>query len=108
EWEVLDQRRIQMDVHNHVVTAAERRSRTGQNSGPAQLSLRNLVFTSRVLGMSEGFELNEQQSESRGGLNSPVHHGRRSRPVCVVTGGSAGVGRATALHFAERGWNVAV
>jgi NAD(P)-dependent dehydrogenase (short-subunit alcohol dehydrogenase family) len=26
----------------------------------------------------------------------------------VVTGGSAGVGRATALYFAEQGWNVAV
>jgi NAD(P)-dependent dehydrogenase (short-subunit alcohol dehydrogenase family) len=26
----------------------------------------------------------------------------------VVTGGSAGVGRATALHFAQQGWNVAV
>ena len=30
------------------------------------------------------------------------------RRVCVVTGGSAGVGRATALHFARQGWNVAV
>ena len=26
----------------------------------------------------------------------------------MVTGGSAGVGRATALHFAQQGWNVAV
>lgn len=28
--------------------------------------------------------------------------------MCVVTGGSAGVGRAIALHFAQQGWNVAV
>lgn len=26
----------------------------------------------------------------------------------VITGGSAGVGRATALAFARRGWNVAL
>jgi NAD(P)-dependent dehydrogenase (short-subunit alcohol dehydrogenase family) len=53
-------------------------------------------------------ELGGQQSKSRRGLNSPIRHGQDSRPVCVVTGGSAGVGRATALHFAVRGWNVAV
>lgn len=29
-------------------------------------------------------------------------------PVCVVTGASAGVGRATALAFARRGWRVAI
>jgi len=27
--------------------------------------------------------------------------------VCVITGASAGVGRATAIHFAKHGWNVA-
>src|SRR4051812_22681889 len=31
-----------------------------------------------------------------------------ARPVCVVTGASAGVGRATALTFARRGWRVAI
>lgn len=31
-----------------------------------------------------------------------------SHRVCVITGGSAGVGRATAIHFAKQGWNVAV
>lgn len=31
-----------------------------------------------------------------------------ARPVCVVTGASAGVGRATAVAFARRGWRVAV
>jgi short-subunit dehydrogenase len=30
------------------------------------------------------------------------------RPVVVITGASAGVGRATALAFARRGWNVAL
>lgn len=31
-----------------------------------------------------------------------------SRPVVVVTGASAGVGRATAVAFAERGYDVAL
>lgn len=31
-----------------------------------------------------------------------------SPPTVVMTGGSAGVGRATALAFARRGWNVAI
>ena len=30
------------------------------------------------------------------------------RPIAVVTGASAGVGRATARHFGERGWRVAL
>ena len=33
---------------------------------------------------------------------------RDDRQVVVITGGSAGVGRATARHFAARGWRVAV
>jgi NAD(P)-dependent dehydrogenase (short-subunit alcohol dehydrogenase family) len=31
-----------------------------------------------------------------------------SKPVVVITGGSAGIGRATAVAFAKRGWRVAV
>ena len=31
---------------------------------------------------------------------------RKRTPVVVVTGASAGVGRATAVHFAEQGWDV--
>ncbi|RYY61076.1 MAG: SDR family oxidoreductase [Comamonadaceae bacterium] len=31
-----------------------------------------------------------------------------SKPVCVVTGASSGIGAATALLFAQRGWNVAI
>jgi 3-oxoacyl-[acyl-carrier protein] reductase len=30
------------------------------------------------------------------------------RPVCIVTGASSGIGAATALHFAQRGHDVAV
>jgi NAD(P)-dependent dehydrogenase (short-subunit alcohol dehydrogenase family) len=33
---------------------------------------------------------------------------RRERPVAVVTGASAGVGRATAVAFARKGWAVAL
>jgi NAD(P)-dependent dehydrogenase (short-subunit alcohol dehydrogenase family) len=45
--------------------------------------------------------------------NVPVARGRPApnggdRPVCVVTGASAGIGRATALAFARRGWRVAI
>ena len=45
--------------------------------------------------------------------NVPIARGRPARngsdrPVCVVTGASAGVGRATALAFARRGWRVAI
>lgn len=31
-----------------------------------------------------------------------------TRPVCIVTGASSGIGAATALHFAQRGHNVVV
>ena len=31
-----------------------------------------------------------------------------SKPIAAITGGSAGIGRATALAFAHRGWRVAV
>lgn len=40
---------------------------------------------------------------------APVQaRGRRRAPVVVVTGASAGIGRATALAFARRGWRVAL
>ena len=32
----------------------------------------------------------------------------RDQETVVVTGGSAGIGRATAVSFAKRGWNVAL
>lgn len=32
----------------------------------------------------------------------------KEKPVVVVTGASAGVGRAVALHFARHGWRVAL
>jgi 3-oxoacyl-[acyl-carrier protein] reductase len=34
--------------------------------------------------------------------------GAEGLPVCVVTGGSAGIGRAVALHFGARGYRVAL
>ena len=39
--------------------------------------------------------------------HEPAHQ-RSSAPVVVITGASAGVGRATALAFARRGWRVAL
>ena len=35
-------------------------------------------------------------------------NGDGGRPVCVVTGGSAGIGLAVASHFAARGYRVAL
>ncbi len=32
----------------------------------------------------------------------------KSKPVCVVTGSSSGIGAATALLFAQRGWDVVI
>src|SRR5205823_10623823 len=37
--------------------------------------------------------------------HEPAHQ-RSSAPVVIITGASAGVGRATALAFARRGWRV--
>ncbi|WP_046868496.1 SDR family oxidoreductase [Microvirga massiliensis] len=41
-------------------------------------------------------------------VNSVQRTGRGSRPVVVVTGASAGVGRATAIAFAQQGYDVAL
>lgn len=38
----------------------------------------------------------------------PSDNSTPGRPIVVVTGASAGVGRATAVAFARRGWNVAL
>src|SRR5436305_12861303 len=42
----------------------------------------------------------------REGTNSTIM--RSARPVVVVTGASAGVGRATAVEFGRHGWRVAL
>ncbi len=47
--------------------------------------------------------MGELQEDSSRGRNEG-----RSRPVAVVTGASAGVGRATAVEFARRGYDVAL
>ncbi|PSC06327.1 short-chain dehydrogenase [Alsobacter soli] len=44
--------------------------------------------------------------ERTGGFPDAAAGTRRPAPVCVITGASAGVGRATALAFARRGWRV--
>jgi NAD(P)-dependent dehydrogenase (short-subunit alcohol dehydrogenase family) len=40
------------------------------------------------------------------GRDMPPEEKQRRRPVCVVTGASAGVGRATAIEFARAGYDV--
>lgn len=41
--------------------------------------------------------------ENSGRSNSPA-----SRPVCMISGGSSGIGLATALKFAEQGYRIAI
>src|SRR5947209_3328091 len=50
---------------------------------------------------------NGDHSSTREPGRGPALNGS-ARRVCVVTGASAGVGRATALAFARRGWRLAI
>ncbi|TDN55906.1 SDR family oxidoreductase [Azoarcus indigens] len=44
-------------------------------------------------------------AEAAGGA---LEEGGRAAPVVVITGGSAGIGRATAVEFGRHGWRVAI
>lgn len=37
-----------------------------------------------------------------------MNQGNLSRPVCLITGGSSGIGLASAVHFAKQGYDVSI